>query len=211
MNVPVLTRLWRIARGLCALLGLCLLIITTTPLTSWMALKLAGPWTNPHGDILVVLAGSSLSDGVIGLSSYWRGLYASMVYREGGFQHVVITGAGDVLNSVPVSYSMQRLMILMGVPAAAISIETTSLSTRENALLSAPLLNAMTGRKVLLTSDYHMYRARRSFAKAGIDMPGWPYPDAGKRAASWNGRWPAFLDEVTELGKILFYEWKAWL
>jgi len=203
--------LWRVARGACAALGLWMVLVTVTPLTSWTALRLAGPWTNPHGDVLVVLAGSSLTDGVLGLSSYWRGLYASMVYREGGFHRVLITGGGEVFSSVPVSYCMQKLMVVLGVPAEAISIETTSSNTHENAVLSVPILKSMPGRKVLLTSDYHMYRARRAFSKAGIEMPGWPYPDAGKRAASWNGRWSAFLDEAVELGKILYYKLNNWL
>jgi uncharacterized SAM-binding protein YcdF (DUF218 family) len=207
----LLVRVWRIVRGACALLGLCMVLVTVTPLTSWTALRLAGPWTNPHGDVLVVLAGSSLSDGELGLSSYWRGVYASMAYREGGFRRVLITGGGDVFPAMPVSYCMQKLMILLGVPAEAISIETTSSNTHENATLSVPILNSLPGRKVLLTSDYHMYRARRAFAKAGIEMPGWPYPDAGKRAFSWKGRWSAFLDETVEFEKILYYKVNAWI
>lgn len=207
----LLKRLARVCRDGCALLGLWMVIVTATPLTSKVAFWLAGPWTAPHGDVLVVLAGSSLTDGVLGLSSYWRGVYASMAYREGGFQRVVITGGGEVFASVPVSYSMKKLMVLLGVPPEAILVETTSSTTRENATLSMPILHSLPGRKVLLTSDYHMYRARRTFLKAGLDMSGWPYPDAAKRAASWNGRWSALLDEAVEVTKILYYKFHGWI
>ena len=61
------------------------------------------------------------------------------------------------------------------------------------------------GRKVLLTSDYHMFRACRAFRKAGLEVAPRPFPDAGKRAANWLGRWPAFLDEVVETLKIGYY------
>jgi len=45
--------------------------------------------------------------------------------------------------------------------------ENYSRSTRENALNTARLLAGDTGTLVLMTSDFHMYRALRAFRKAG--------------------------------------------
>ena len=106
---------------------------------------------------------------------------------------------------------MQRLIVFLGVPAESITVETLSTSTHENALRSIPLLNRLPGKKVLLTSDYHMFRALRVFHKAGLDLQGWPYPDTGKMAASWTGRWPAFLDVLLELTKIAYYKAHGWI
>jgi len=193
-----------------AALGMAMVLVTATPLVSWISVQLAGPWTDPHGDVLVVLAGSSLPDGMIGLSSYWRCVYAARVFREGGFQRVFITGGGPA-GETPIAVSMRQLMVVFGVPADVIDVEPSAISTRENALRSVPTLVRMPGRKVLLTSDYHMFRSRRVFQKAGLDLPGWPFPDTGKRAATWDGRWPAFLDVSLELLKIVDYKINGWI
>jgi uncharacterized SAM-binding protein YcdF (DUF218 family) len=158
----------------------------------------------------VVLSGSSLEGGIIGLSSYWRCVYAVMAFREGGFRQILITGGGSE-GDTPIAISMQKLIVFLGVPAAAVTVETLSTSTRENALRSVPILNGMPGKKVLLTSDYHMFRALRVFHKAGLDLQGWPYPDTGKMAASWSGRWPAFLEILVELTKIAYYKAHGWI
>src|SRR5215813_5065330 len=52
-------------------LGLLVVLVTMTPLVSWWAGALAGPWEDPAGDVLIVLGGSLLADGVMGPSSYW--------------------------------------------------------------------------------------------------------------------------------------------
>jgi len=183
--------------------------VTSTPLVSWLSGKLAGPWDNPHGDLLVVLSGSGLEGGTIGLSSYWRCIYAVMAFREGGFRQILITGGG--LDDTPIAVTMQRLIVFLGVPAESVTVETLSTSTHENALRSVPILNRMPGKKVLLTSDYHMFRALRVFHKAGLDLEGWPYPDTGKMATSWSGRWPAFLEITLELTKIAYYKMQGWI
>ena len=206
----VLLKVLRVALNCLAMLGLLVTLVTITPLVPWMSAWLGSPWTNPHGDVLVVLSGSELPDGTIGLSSYWRSIYAVRIFREGGFQRVFITG-GSISGETPVARSMQQLMTLLGVPADSISVEIGSISTYQSGIHSVPLLLAMPGRKVLLTSDYHMFRARRVFRKAGLELPGWPLPDAGKQASTWSGRWPAFLEICTELTKIGYYKLQGWM
>jgi uncharacterized SAM-binding protein YcdF (DUF218 family) len=208
---PLLGKIRRIATGCFACLGLLVAVVTATPLVSRISAALAGPWDNPHGDLLVVLSGSGLEGGTIGLSSYWRCIYTVMAFHEGGFRQIFITGGGAEAGDTPIAIAMQRLIVFLGVPAEAVTVETLSTSTRENALRSVPLLNRMPGRKVLLTSDYHMFRALRVFHKAGLDLQGWPYPDTGKMAASWTGRWPAFLDVLSELTKIAYYKTQGWI
>jgi uncharacterized SAM-binding protein YcdF (DUF218 family) len=204
----VIDKIRRIVTGCLAALGLLVVLVTATPLVSWISVWLAGPWNNPHGDLLVVLSGSSLEDGTIGLSSYWRCVYAVWAFREGGFRQILITGGGS--GGTPIAVTMQRLIVFLGVPADSITVETSSTSTRENALRSVPIIERMPGKKVLLTSDYHMFRALRVFHKAGLDLKGWPYPDTGKMAATWSGRWPAFLQVMLELTKIVYYQVHGW-
>ena len=210
--VPALLRtIRRIAIGCFAALGVLVATVTFTPLVPWASAKLAGPWDNPHGDLLVVLSGSGLEGGTIGYSSYWRCIYAVMAFREGGFRQILITGGGGGDGDTPIALTMQRLIVFLGVPPESITVETLSTSTHENAVRSVPILARMPGTKVLLTSDYHMYRALRTFHKAGLDLPGWPYPDTGKMGATWLGRWPAFLDVLLEVTKIGYYKFQGWI
>lgn len=191
-----------------ASLGLLLVVVTFTPLVHWWATELAGPWNDPRGEVLIVLGGSVLEDGTIGQSSYWRSVYAVRSYREGEFRQVLLTGGG---NPVPAVLPMRDFLECQGIPHEVIRVETASDSTRENAMNAKQLLEGIPGRKVLLTSDYHMFRASRAFKKAGLDVLPRPFPDVRKRATTWTGRWPAFIDLVTETAKIVYYFLRGWI
>src|SRR5262249_19997033 len=158
-------------------------------------------WYAPKGDILIVL-GAETVDSFIGESSYWRTLYATLVWRQGSFQKVVISGGSADPGAMPIARPMKEFLTCQGVPETAIQIETESTTTSENALNTAKLLGSVAGRKVLLSSDYHTFRAYRSFRKAGLDVVPSPFPDAAKRVSFWWKRWPAFVDLCVEISKI---------
>lgn len=187
-----------------AALGLVWTLATVTPIDYHWATWLAGPWDDPAADVLIVLGGSVLDDGTIGQSSYWRSVYAVRAFREGDVRTVVICGRRA-------SVAMREFLESQSVPRSAIRIENRSSSTRENALFAREVLADEPGRKVLLTSDYHMFRARRVFQKAGIDVLPRPIPDVRKQAGSWRARWPAFLDLVEETIKIGYYFARGWI
>jgi uncharacterized SAM-binding protein YcdF (DUF218 family) len=201
----------RLLRRLIAtlLVGTSLLLGTVmfTPLAPWWARKLAGPWNDPSGDILIVLAGSGLEDGVLGESSYWRSVYAVRAYRQAPYAQVVVSGGGPTHPGV----AMRDFLICQGVPADRIIVENRATSTRENALYVRQLLAQTPGRKVLLTSDYHMYRAQRAFTKAGLLTLPHPFPDAIKRSASRTERWPIFFDLSSEAAKSVYYFVRGWI
>ncbi len=201
----------RIFRGtivVLALIGVLSLIVTFTPLVSWWAHRLAGKFSDPRGEILIVLGGNAPADGIVGESSYLRSEYAVRAYRSGRFQTVVLSGGGK---PVPIAESMQDFLEFHHVPASAILLEPQSMSTRENAIRVRELVAAMPGTKVLMTSDYHMYRALRAFRKAGIDVLPRPIPDAIKRSTRCQGRWSAFCDVFEETMKIAYYRLRNWI
>lgn len=189
------------------LLGLLMLLVTFTPLVSWWAGLLAGSWNDPKGEVLIVLAGSGPTDGILGESSYLRSQYAVLAYREGWVRTVVISGGG----TPPIATAMRDFIVCHGVPAERVITETGSQSTHESATQLRSVLQNVPGRKVLLTSDYHMFRARRALARAGIEVSTRPIPDARKRAARWLGRWPAFLTLIVEYVKIGYYFIRGWI
>ncbi len=204
-----LRRAFRAAVYACAVLGFLFLLVTFTPLVSWWATLLAGPWEDPSGDVLIVLGGGVLEDGVIAEGSYWRSVYAVRAWKEGGFHLLVLSGGGSA--KVSVAEGMRAFLEGQGVPRDVIRLETRSRSTRENALYTMALLADVPGRKVLLTSDYHMFRAHCAFRKVGFDVLPRPFPDVRKRAVSRLRRWPAFLDLVKETLKIGYYYGRGWI
>ncbi len=106
---------------------------------------------------------------------------------------------------------LRDFLVYAGVPKEDIVIEDTSLTTRENALACASLLKNEPGPYVLLTSDFHMFRALRAFRKAGISIEPRPIPDAGKRAVTFYLRWSAFIDLTAETAKIGYYRMRGWI
>jgi len=190
-------------------LGLLVLLVTITPFTTWWAQAMAGPVYATRGDVLIVLSGSVVDDQYLGESSYWRCVYAVIAWRQGHFQRILLTGKAS--DKTPVAVLMRDFLLAHGVPTEAISIETESRNTRENAQRSKPLLSAIPGRKILLTSDYHMLRALAVFRREGIAVEPLPAPDAGKRSYRWQGRWPAFLDLCIESGGWVWYRMNGWL
>jgi uncharacterized SAM-binding protein YcdF (DUF218 family) len=194
-------------RGLAAL-GLLVLAVTFSPLTYWWASWLAGPWEDPSGEVLIVLAGDSIDGDFLGRSSYWRAVYAARAWRQGVAPRLLISGGSP---GAPLARQMRDFLVHSGVPAERIETDLNSQSTRENALQCAARLRGLPGTKVLLTSDYHMHRAVRCFRAAGLDVAPRPIPDARKQYMQIEERWSVFLSLVKESAKIVYYGWRGWM
>ena len=148
-------------------IGLICCIVTATPLVPWYAGLLAGEWNNPRDGVLIVLAGSTVGEGVIGYSSYWRAVYAVQAWRQGAFEEIVVSGGpqGGTAAGAP----LRAFMVAEGVPASLIQLEAQSGSTRENALYTKDFLRNQPARKALLTSDFHMFRGVARVSEGGIN------------------------------------------
>jgi len=186
-----------------ALVGALFLAVSVTPVVPWWAVHLAGRWEEARGETLIVLGGDSMGPGLLGYSSYLRSYYAVLVWREGGVEEILVLGRG-------VSVPMRDYMIQHGVPAEKVVAEDRSETTRENALAAKRLLVGRTGKKVLLTSEYHMGRAAGVFRKAGMEVVTVPCPDVGKRAGSWAERWGLGWLLAVETAKGGAYWWRGW-
>ena len=188
--------------------GLLVTAVMATPLVPWWARKLAGPMADPAGDVLIVLGGSALEDGIIGQSSYWRSVYAVRAYRQTPFFKKIVVTGGGLFRPADI---MRDFLVANGVPADRVVVEDRSTTTRENATFTKDLLMGTGGRLVLLTSDYHMWRAARVFRKAGLNVASRPFPDVVKRSASRSERWPGFFDLVSEALKSAYYWARGWI
>ena len=179
-------------------------LIVATPLTTFCAHRLSGPILDPAAPLLIVLTAASPVDGMLSDSSYWRSIYAIRAWRTGNFQRILLTGQqSDVMKS---------FLVNGGVPADRIDLEGKARSTRESALFTAAMLHGGDSPPpALLTSDYHMFRARKCFEKAGLHVVSHPIPDAIKRSAEWYNRPAILVLEVGELAKIGGYLLRGWL
>jgi uncharacterized SAM-binding protein YcdF (DUF218 family) len=188
---------------LLAAIGLIVVIVMATPIVSWWVLAYSGPIEQPKGDILILLSAAADDRGGISFSSYWRGRHALLAWQTGGFKKIVISGGGGP--------GIVNFLVAYGVPREAIIAEWQSASTRENGLAMARLLQNMSGKKVLLTSDFHMFRAIRVFRKLGIEVTPMPAPDVLHATKVWGGRFPAFQTMVAESAKIVYYKLRGWI
>lgn len=117
------------------------------------------------------------------------------------------TGAArDTMGAV-----MREFLVSNGVPGSVIRVDERATTTRENALFVKELLAASSGVPVLLTSDFHMFRARRVFERAGVPVSPRPIPDVLKRSNSIVNRWTCFWTLAIETSKIAYYAFQRWL
>ncbi len=200
--MSILRKTGRGLNHLLAAIGLITVLVMFTPVVSWWALAYAGPIEQPKGDVLILLSAAADDNGGISYSSYWRARQALFAWQTGGFNKIVISGGGPgILN----------FLIAEGIPREAIIAEWRTTSTRENAIETARLIQGMPGKKVLLTSDFHMFRALRVFRKLGIEVTPMAVPDVLHSTEHWNGRFSAFETMLVESAKIVGYAVRGWI
>lgn len=190
-------------KKLFAVVGFITLLVMFTPIISWWARAYSGPIERPKGDILILLSAAADDNGGISYSSYWRAREALYAWQTGGFKKIVISGGGGP--------GIFHFLISEGVPKDAIIAEWRSQSTRANGLEVAHLVQDMEGTKILLTSDFHMFRALRVFRKLGITVTPMAVPDVLHGTEHWNGRFSAFETMATESAKIVYYALRGWI
>ena len=190
-------------RRLLAAIGLITVLAIATPIVSWWARAYSGPIERPRGDVLILLSAASDDRGGISYSSYWRAREAIFAWQTGGFKKIVISGGGGP--------GIRNFLLAEGVPSDVIVAECRSTSTRENGIETARLIQGIPGKRVLLTSDFHMYRALRVFRKLGIEVTPMAVPDVLHLTEHWNGRFSAFETMLVESVKIVYYTLRGWI
>ncbi|MBL1436154.1 MAG: YdcF family protein [Rhodobacteraceae bacterium] len=113
-------------------------------------------------DIIVVLGAGMDPDGTLHRSSILRVEKAAVLFQTGAAPRLHFTGGKAVESGPSAGEMMAQLAVRLGVPRAAISTETASLSTLQNALFSMPSLNGY-DRIILVTEGFHLPRAWLSF------------------------------------------------
>jgi uncharacterized SAM-binding protein YcdF (DUF218 family) len=188
--------------------GLFFLAIFFTPIIIWWADALSNPWESPKisGGTLIVLSAPGNTGDLLSDSSYWRAIYTARNWRTGKFSHVIVSGK-------PSAHEMATFLEAQGIPENAISIDDRSTDTHESALTIKAEAASLPAPLALVTSDFHVYRALRTFRKAGLDPVSLPHPDGIKRGQiqSWYKHLGVFTDLVAEFAAIIDYWRRGWI
>lgn len=179
----LLSWLYKKYRHFFLLTGLALLFLFTNPflgnvLIRWWEVSPTLLSDLPAYHIGIVLGGITSDkeprDRVHVTGAADRILHALHLYREGKIDKILISGgSGKILkDDIPEAVLLQKILLLSQIPEQDIMIETSSRNTRENALFSAAILEEEypAQKYLLITSAFHMRRARACFEKVGLTV-----------------------------------------
>lgn len=133
----------------------------------------------PNREIGIVLTGvTNLNKTATDRTFFGKGAdritQALQLYRMGKIKKILITGGQGLNPTNPYSEAelLKRFLIMAGMPETDILIEEKSLNTRENAVFTKEFLEkngiATDQEFVLITSAFHMPRAKKCFDKVGL-------------------------------------------
>jgi uncharacterized SAM-binding protein YcdF (DUF218 family) len=151
--------------------------ITSWPLRRGFYLFSAADVSPGRSAIVLLSAGSRTVHGpgtdkisVLNLAGAARVIEAARVFRTMDSPWIVSSGgAAAGRDMTPESETMKTALIQLGVPADRILLESTSHTTRDQAVLTAAILrNLGVSSLVLVTSDGHMRRALATFRHEGL-------------------------------------------
>lgn len=125
-----------------------------------------------NADVAIVLGNTVNPDGTLSPRLEARMLAALELYERNWVRYILVTGATgeEGLNEAEV---MQSWLLAKGVAPSAILVDRDGTNTRESAVHAAVLVrraNAKTA--VVVTSYYHLARARLAAEAAGVDVVG---------------------------------------
>lgn len=133
---------------------------------------------NKTYDAVIVLGGFSSDDAeqeLVQFHSATDRLMAGLkLYKTGKADKLMISsGSGQIMKpDEREALYIEKYLLEIGIPQEDLIIESESKNTRENAVNSAKILHKHynKGEFILVTSAFHMPRAKRCFEKAGLNI-----------------------------------------
>ena len=113
---------------------------------------------------------------------------------------IIFTGGSWPSNYPPEAELMGDVLLALGLDAARLTLESKSLTTHENAVLTARLLEPRPDQTwLLITSAAHMPRSVGVFRKAGFKVVTWPVDYRSPVQVSLMSIYPSFLYGLRDL------------
>jgi uncharacterized SAM-binding protein YcdF (DUF218 family) len=144
-----------------------------------------------------------------------RVLHALQLYKMGKINQILIVGGsgrvtGDIISEAP---ELKKVFLLCGVPEEAILLETDSRNTYENAVFSKKIVDSLgiTGRKLLITSAFHMPRSKACFDKAGLVTDIFPADFSGGTTTNTPDVWLLPNERAMGGWSVLIHEWLGYI
>lgn len=146
-------------------------------------------------DVIIVLGG-----GTHGTTR--RAMHAAALVRQDIAPHVLCTG-GYASGGITEAQRCADVLVRQGVKRAAIQLETSSRDTRANARAARAVMARHGWQSaVLVSDDYHLWRARWVFAAQSITV--YPSPaQATTGSLAWNVKTRAVLREIAGVGWLI--------
>lgn len=158
----VLRKAWLWMERAFARIGLLTVLVMVTPLVSWWAHAYSGPFEQPKGNVLILL--SAVKDDK-GLIPFFLLLASALCPARVANRR--LQGDRGQRGRGPVHLRLPRRR---GCPPTGYC---RGVAVHEHSGVwshTARIVEGMPGEKVLLTSDFHMYRAIRVFRKLGVEV-----------------------------------------
>jgi uncharacterized SAM-binding protein YcdF (DUF218 family) len=149
-------------------------------------------------DVVVLLGGvvddraMEKSGGMISFNdNVERLLDTAVVMQEGRARYVIVSGgAVDDTRGFVEAKVLADALVRLGIARERIIIEDKAMNTRDNATYSADIARARGFSKMLIvTSAFHMRRARACFEKVGLDVDTLPVDYRTYSTDKYSGSW----------------------
>ena len=98
-----------------------------------------------------------------------RAEVAAELWRRGYVSRFITSGGQGADEVEPESRTLRHALVAYGVPDDAIEEENRSTSTRENLLFSRPLLASTESPVLIVSHDFHAYRAEQLARRLGYE------------------------------------------
>lgn len=107
-----------------------------------------------------------------------RLLHTVQLYNAGKIKKILISGGSGVIigEKIPEADQLKKVFMYCGVPEEAIILENKSNNTAENARFSKKVIDSLhfANKFLLVTSAFHIPRAKGCFKKAGVNVDTYP-------------------------------------
>lgn len=147
-----------------------------------LALAAIVVWTGTRdeagrADVIIVLGAALSRDGTPYKALTRRSQHAARVWKDGRAPVIVCSGGVGPNQTRSEADGCREVLMRSGVPRDAIVLEERSRTTEENARFSKAIMEGRGWRTAIVVSDsYHVFRAGRLMARAGLDVRLSPVP-----------------------------------